>query len=77
MIISCEFALSWINRSKVIELFKFLNPLIKLPNRKILSDNILYKAVTDLNNTMVEKLINDRIGITLSFDSRSMSVNKN
>ncbi|RHZ81425.1 hypothetical protein Glove_120g161 [Diversispora epigaea] len=66
--ISCGFALSWINNPEVIELFKFLNPLIKLPNRKTLSDKILHEAVTDLNNTMIEKLESDRIGITLSFD---------
>ncbi|RHZ45780.1 hypothetical protein Glove_650g3 [Diversispora epigaea] len=66
--ISCGFALSWVNNPEVIELFKFLNPLIKLPDRKILSDKILHEAVTDLNNTMIEKLESDRIGITLSFD---------
>ncbi|RHZ86047.1 hypothetical protein Glove_55g22 [Diversispora epigaea] len=66
--ISCGFALSWINNPEVIELFKFLNPLIKLPDRKTLSDKILHEAVTDLNNTMIEKLELDRIGITLSFD---------
>ncbi|RHZ81561.1 hypothetical protein Glove_118g2 [Diversispora epigaea] len=66
--ISCGFALSWVNNPEVIELFKFLNPLIKLPNRKTLSDKILHEAVTDLNNTMIEKLESDRIGITLSFD---------
>ncbi|RHZ86780.1 hypothetical protein Glove_46g127 [Diversispora epigaea] len=66
--ISCGFALSWVNNPEVIELFKFLNLLIKLPNRKTLSDKILHEAVTDLNNTMIEKLESDRIGITLSFD---------
>ncbi|RHZ86270.1 hypothetical protein Glove_52g163 [Diversispora epigaea] len=66
--ISCGFALSWVNNPEVIELFKFLNPLIKLPDRKTLSDKILHEAVTDLNNTMIEKLESDRIGITLSFD---------
>ncbi|RHZ73615.1 hypothetical protein Glove_230g119 [Diversispora epigaea] len=66
--ISCGFALSWVNNSEVIELFKFLNSLIKLSNRKTLSDKILHEAVTDLNNTMIEKLESDRIGITLSFD---------
>ncbi|CAG8622050.1 3481_t:CDS:1, partial [Diversispora eburnea] len=46
----------------------FLNPLVKLPNRKTLSDKILHEVVTDLNNTIIEKLKLDRIGITLPFD---------
>ncbi|CAG8487391.1 2389_t:CDS:2 [Diversispora eburnea] len=66
--ISCRFALFWINNLEVIELFKFLNSLIKLSNRKTLSNKILHEAITDLNNTMIEKLKSDRIEITLSFD---------
>ncbi|CAG8620831.1 9213_t:CDS:2, partial [Diversispora eburnea] len=53
---------------QVIELFKFLNSLIKLSDRKTLSDKILHEVVTDFNNTIIEKLKLDRIGITLSFD---------
>ncbi|CAG8623083.1 1393_t:CDS:2 [Diversispora eburnea] len=59
--------------SKVIELFKFLNLLVKLSDRKTLSDKILHEAVTDLNNTIIEKLKSDRIGITLSFDAMDVS----
>src|SRR4051794_24083457 len=66
--ISCEFPLSWVNNSEVIELFKFLNPQIKLPDRKTLSCEILSDAVKDLDNTMLEKLKLDRIGVTMSFD---------
>ncbi|GBC09547.1 hypothetical protein RclHR1_08970007 [Rhizophagus clarus] len=39
--ISCGFPLSWVNNSEVIELFKFLNPEIKLPDRKKLFNKIL------------------------------------
>ena len=66
--ISCGFSLSWVNNKEVIELFRFLSPQVKLPDRKTLSGKILHEAVTDLNNTMIEKLKSDRIGITLSFD---------
>jgi len=66
--ISCRFPLSWINNPEVIELFKFLNPQIKLPDRKTLSTEILSDVVKDFNTTMLEKLVLDRIGITLSFD---------
>ena len=65
--ISCRFPLSWINNPEVIELFKFLNPQIKLPDRKTLSTEIL-SDVKDFDAMMLEKLVLDRIGVTLSFD---------
>src|SRR4051794_9815873 len=66
--ISCGFPLSWVNNPEVIELFKFLNPQIKLPDRKTLSNEILNEAVKEFDVNMLEKLVLDRIGITLSFD---------
>lgn len=66
--ISCGFSLSWINNPEVIELFKFLNPQIKLPDRKTLSNEILDEAVKEFDIKMLEKLVLDRVGITLSFD---------
>ncbi|RGB42521.1 hypothetical protein C1646_750847 [Rhizophagus diaphanus] len=66
--ISCRFSLSWINNPEVIELFKFLNPQIKLPDRKTLSNEILDEAVKEFDIKMLEKLVLDRVGITLFFD---------
>jgi len=66
--ISCGFPLSWVNNLEVIELFRFLNPQIKLPDRKTLSGKILGDAVKELDETMLEKLKLDRIGVTMSFD---------
>jgi hypothetical protein len=66
--ISCGFSLSWVNNPEVIELFKFLNPQIKLPDRKTLSNEILNDAAKEFDARTLEKLVFDRIGITLSFD---------
>ncbi|RHZ88041.1 hypothetical protein Glove_26g268 [Diversispora epigaea] len=44
---------------------------------KTLSNKILYEVVTDLNNTIIEKLESDRIEITLSFDTNNLSNNSN
>jgi len=66
--VSCGFPLSWVNNSEVVELFKFLNPKIKLPDQKTLSTKILGNAVKELDKTMLEKLKLDRIGVTMSFD---------
>ena len=40
--------ISWVNNPEVIEFFKFLNPQIKLPDRKILSTEILSNVVKDI-----------------------------
>jgi len=66
--ISYGFSLSWVNNLEVIELFKFLNLQIKLPDRKTLSTEILGNVVKDFDTMMLEKLILDRVGITVSFD---------
>ena len=60
--------LLWINNPEVIELFKFLNPQIKLPDWKILSNEILDEAVKEFDIRMLEKLVLDKIEITLFFD---------
>jgi len=66
--VSYGFPLSWINNSKVIELFKFLNLQIKLSNKKTLLTEILSNVVKDFDTMMLEKLVLDRVEITLSFD---------
>ena len=38
----------WVNNPEVIEFFKFLNPQIKLPDRKILSTEILSDVVKNI-----------------------------
>ena len=40
--------ISWVNNPEVIEFFKFLNPQIKLPDRKTLSTEILSDVVKDI-----------------------------
>ena len=57
--VSCGWALSWVNNPEVRELFNFLNPLIKLPDRRTLGGKILTKAmekVDDAMNTVLKKV---------------------
>ena len=54
--ISCGFSLSWVNNPEVIELFKFLNPQIKLPDCKTLSNEILNEVVKEFDARILEKL---------------------
>ena len=58
----------WINNPEARELFEFLNPFLKLPDRKTLGGDILTDAVSDGNDAMEIALKEDPVGITLTFD---------
>jgi len=48
--VSCGWALHWVNNPEAKELFEFLNPLIKLPDRHTLGGKILNDAVSEGGN---------------------------
>ena len=66
--VSCGWALSWVNKPEAKELFNFLNPLIKLPDRCELGGKILTKAVEKADDAMNIALKEDPVGVTLTFD---------
>jgi len=66
--ISCGWALSWVNKPEAKELFHFLNPSLKLPDRCILGGKILKEAVADSDKAMEIALREDPVGVTLAFD---------
>ena len=60
--------MSWVNKPEAKELFNFLNPLIKLPDRCELGKKILTKAVEKADDAMNIALKEDPVGVTLTFD---------
>jgi len=66
--VSCGWALHWVNKPEAKELFEFLNPLIKLPDRHTLGGKILNDAVSEGDKVMHIALKEDIIGVTLTFD---------
>jgi hypothetical protein len=60
--------LHWVNNPEAKELFEFLNPFLKLPDRKTLGGDILNDAVSEGDNAMEIALKEDPIGVTLTFD---------
>ncbi|RHZ47354.1 hypothetical protein Glove_585g38 [Diversispora epigaea] len=66
--LSCGWVLHWVNKPEAEELFQFLNPHLKLPDRRLLGGHILSDAVIDSNNMMIEVLQKDPVGVTLTFD---------
>jgi hypothetical protein len=66
--VSCGWALSWVNKPEAKELFEFLNPFLKLPDRCVLGGDILKEAVAEADNAMEIALKEDPVGVTLTFD---------
>ncbi|CAG8678708.1 8393_t:CDS:2, partial [Acaulospora morrowiae] len=65
---SCEWALSWVNNLEAKELFNFLNPFLKLPDRRTFGDRILKQTIAKFDKTMEIALKDDSVGVTLCFD---------
>ena len=57
--LSCGLPLHWINKPKTEELFNFLNPFLKLPDRRTFSDRILKEAVNESDKAMLKVLQED------------------
>ena len=66
--LSCGLPLHWVNNPEAEELFNFLNPFLKLPDQRVLGDQILKEAVNESDKAMLKALQEDQIGITLTFD---------
>lgn len=66
--VSCGWALKWVNSPEAKDLFQFLNPQIKLPDRRVLGGRILNAAVSERDKTMHNDLCQDALGVTLTFD---------
>ncbi|CAB5200211.1 unnamed protein product [Rhizophagus irregularis] len=66
--VSCGWALSWVNNPEAKELFDFLNPFLKLPDRRVLGGDILKQVVADADKAMETALKENPVGVTLTFD---------
>ncbi|GET54624.1 ribonuclease H-like domain-containing protein [Rhizophagus irregularis DAOM 181602=DAOM 197198] len=60
--LSCGWALSWVNNPEAKELFDFLNPFIKLPDRRVLGGDILKQVVSEADKVMETTLKEDPVG---------------
>ncbi|CAG8821603.1 27258_t:CDS:1, partial [Racocetra persica] len=75
-IISASIAFWWIENPEVKELFHFISPYLKLPNRRSLSNRILMNTTNKVQTTIKELVCKDKIGITIAFDGWRNVVNE-
>ena len=60
--------MQWVNKPEAKELFKFLNPFLKLPDRRSFGEEILKDTVFEGDKVIEIALKKDQIGITLTFN---------
>jgi len=66
--VSCGFSFRWIEDPAVKSLFYWLNPMVTLPSRKVLSGRILKDAADKVSIKLLDNAKNDSFGVTLAFD---------
>ncbi|CAG8762759.1 38620_t:CDS:1, partial [Gigaspora margarita] len=56
MTIANSWAFQWANNSSMLALFNWLNPNLKLPNKKELAGSVLDNAINNINQLCEYKL---------------------
>ncbi|CAJ0902780.1 1092_t:CDS:1, partial [Entrophospora sp. SA101] len=74
--VSNGLAFRWIESEEVKSLFRWLNPNIRLPNRKALSGRILNDASLKHNSWIKEQASNSEYGVTVALDGWLNVVNE-
>lgn len=78
MTVANGWAFQWIDNPSTLAFFNWLNPNLKLPDRKQLAGPILEKAIENIENVRQDKLnqIHEQAGVTLSFDGWKNIINQ-
>lgn len=75
--ISNGWSFRWVDNPDSITLFKFINPQINLPKRRMLGGKILENASNQLVQEIQDKAQNDTHGVTITLDGWTNVVNQN
>ncbi|RIA92081.1 hypothetical protein C1645_821156 [Glomus cerebriforme] len=68
MTISNGWAFQWVENQETIEFFNFISPLLQLPNRKTLADEILKNTAKSVQNNIEAAAKEDKYGVSISLD---------
>ena len=68
MIVSNGLPFTFMENQETQDVFNFIMPTLKLPNRRAISDQILSKASTTLTENISQRVRADKIGVTAAFD---------
>ena len=68
MTISNGWAFQWVENKETIEFFNFISPLLQLPNRKTLADEILKDTAESVQKNIETAAKEDNYGVSISLD---------
>ncbi|EXX51988.1 hypothetical protein RirG_257090 [Rhizophagus irregularis DAOM 197198w] len=77
MTISNGWAFQWVENQKTIKFFNFISPLLKLPNRKTLADELLKNSAERVQNNIEAAAKDDKYGVSISLDGWKNVVEQN
>ena len=68
MTVSNGFPFRWIDNYETRDLFKFISPLLVLPDRRTLAGRILNATTNDVQSNIQSLASNNKIVVTITFD---------
>jgi hypothetical protein len=68
MVVSNGLSFTFTENQETKDVFNFIIPTLKLPNRRAISDRILPKISKNLTKEILQQACADKIGITAAFD---------
>src|SRR5204862_472628 len=77
MTISNGWAFQWVKNQETIEFFNFISPLLQLPNRKTLADEILKDSAKSAQDNIEASAKEDKYGVSISLDGWKNVVKQN
>ena len=77
MTVSNGWAFQWVENQETIEFFNFISPLLQLPNRKTLANEILKNSAENVQKNIEAATKEDKYGVSISLDGWKNVVKQN
>jgi len=77
MTVSNGWAFQWVENQEIIEFFNFISPLLQLPNRKTLANEILKNSAENVQKNIEAAAKEDKYGVSISFDGWKNVIKQN
>jgi len=77
MTVSNGWAFQWMENQETIEFFNFISPLLQLPNRKTLANEILKNSAENVQKNIEAAAKEDKYGVSISLDGWKNVIKQN
>jgi hypothetical protein len=77
MTVSNGWAFQWVENQETIDFFNFISPLLQLPNRKTLANEILKNSAENVQKNIEAAAKEDKYGVSISLDGWKNVIKQN